>query len=232
MRQTIEFAPACAMATIDLDPGESLTVEAQSMVGMSDGLAIKSRIGGTGKGFFGAVIGFLAAPARRIFGGEIMLLDTCTPRVGRTGRVLIAPAMPGDIIHCPMDGAGALTVRRTSYLASAGDVKVESRFGGLKSFFSGERGSWLSCSGTGDLWLGSHGAFHEIRVEGGHAVDSGLVVAFDDTLDCSVRDAGGPASSLLGGGGLIRDFSGHGRLFIQSRSIDGMVRWLTPRLRG
>ncbi|MBN2803976.1 MAG: TIGR00266 family protein [Deltaproteobacteria bacterium] len=230
MEQKIEFGPAYAMSTISLEPGESITVEAGSMVGMSDGLQIKTSIGGNKTGFFGKVLNFLSAFIRKLLGGESFFLNTYTPPEGQPGQILVAPALSGDIIHYNLDGNRSLIIQATSYLASSGDVEIKTKFGGIKSLFSGEGAFWLNAKGTGDIWVNCYGAIHEIDVEGKYTVDTGHIVAFDDTLDYKIKGAGGLKSTLLSGEGLVCEFNGNGKLFIQSRNLDSMVGWITPRL--
>jgi uncharacterized protein (TIGR00266 family) len=220
------------MATLDLEAGEAVTVEAGSMVGMSDGLAIKTHIGGNKGGFFGAIWNFLLALIRKFLGGETLFVNTYTPPAGQPGRLLIAPALTGDIIRHQLDGTKKLMVQGSSYLASSGDVTVKTKFGGLKSLFSGEGAFWLQCGGKGDLWVNCYGAIHEIEISGTYIVDTGHVVAFDDTLDYKIKGAGSLKSTLLSGEGLTMHFQGNGRLYIQSRNLGGMIHWITPRLSG
>jgi uncharacterized protein (TIGR00266 family) len=232
MQNMIDHGPAYAMATVDLADGESMTVEAGSMVAMSDGLEIKTHIGGNKGGLFGALVNFLLALVRKFLGGETLFVNTYTPPGGRNGQLLVAPALAGDIIHLEMDGAKSLMVQGSSYLANTGDVTVKTKFGGLKSLFSGEGAFWLRCSGSGELWVNCYGAIHEIDIDGSYVVDTGHVVAFDDTLDYKIKGSGGLKSTLMSGEGLTMHFSGHGKLFIQSRNLGGMIHWITPRLRG
>jgi uncharacterized protein (TIGR00266 family) len=232
MQKTIEFGPAYAMATVDLDAGESITVEAGSMVGMSDGLKIKTTIGGTGTGFFGFLFNFFSAIIKKFLGGETLFVNTYSPPEGQKGQIMIAPALSGDIIHYEMDGQKTLIVQSSSYLASSGNVVVKTKFGGLKSLFSGEGAFWLSISGTGDLWVNSYGAIHQIDVNGSYIVDTGHIVAFENTLDYKIKGAGGIKSTLLSGEGLVCNFKGSGKLFIQSRHLDALANWIEPKLRG
>jgi uncharacterized protein (TIGR00266 family) len=232
MRNTIEYGPAYAMATVDLDPGEAVTVEAGSMVGMSDDLEIKTHIGGNKGGFFGALVNFVLAFIRKFLGGETLFVNTYSPPQGQPGQLLIAPALSGDIIHYELDGARSLMVQGSSYLASRGEVTIKTKFGGLKSLFSGEGAFWLQCAGSGDLWVNCYGAIHEIDVDGSYIVDTGHVVAFDDSLDYKIKGSGGLKSTLMSGEGLTMHFNGHGKLFIQSRNLGGMIHWIMPRLRG
>lgn len=232
MQSAIEFGPSYAMATVDLAPGEAVTVEAGSMVGMSSGMQIKTHIGGSRSGFFGALLNFLLALVRKFLGGETLFVNTYSPPAGQSGRVLMAPALSGDIVHYRLDGARTLMVQGSSYLASTGDVVVKTKFGGFKSLFSGEGAFWLRCGGTGDLWVNCYGAMHEIDVNGVYIVDTGHVVAFDDTIDYKIKGAGSLKSTLMSGEGLTMHFRGQGKLFIQSRNLGGTIHWITPRLRG
>jgi uncharacterized protein (AIM24 family) len=43
--------------------------------------------------------------------------------------------------------------------------------------------------------------------------------------------AGGLIGSVTSGEGLINRLSGQGEIYLQSRSIDGLVRYLRPKLR-
>ncbi len=230
MQCTIECNPAYAMATVDLEPGETVTVEAGSMVGMSDGMQIKTTIGGTRTGFFGFLINFALAFLRKFIGGETLFVNAYTPPAGQRGRLMFAPALAGDIIHYKLDGQRRLMVQGSGYLASAGNVLVRTKFGGMKSLFSGEGAFWLEVSGTGDLWVNCYGAIHEIEVDGRFIVDTGHVLAFETGLTYAIKGAGGLKQTLLSGEGLTMHFSGKGKLFIQSRTVGGLVHWIAPRL--
>lgn len=230
MQCTIECNPAYAMATVDLEAGEDVTVEAGSMVGMSDGMQIKTHIGGTGTGFFGFLFNIFLAFIRKFLGGETLFVNTYSPPAGQKGRLLFAPALSGDIIHYQLDGKQKLLVQGSSYLASSGNVLVKTRFGGLRSLFSGEGAFWLEISGTGDLWVNCYGAIHGIDVDGSFIVDTGHVLAFESGLNYKIKGAGGLKQTLASGEGLTMHFNGKGKLFIQSRNLGGLVHWITPRL--
>jgi uncharacterized protein (TIGR00266 family) len=230
MQYTTECRPAYSMATVDLEPGESVTVEAGSMVGMSDGLQIKTHIGGTKTGIFSFLFNFVLAFLRKFLGGETLFVNTYTPPPGQTGRLLFAPALSGDIVHREMDGRQRLMVQGSSYLASTGDVVVKTKFGGLRSLFSGEGAFWLEISGTGDLWINCYGAIEEIDLDGTFVVDTGHVVAFESGIQYKIKGAGGLKQTLASGEGLTMHMNGRGKLYIQSRALGGLVHWITPRL--
>jgi len=232
MQHTIEFGPAYAMATINLTQNEAVTVEAGSMVGMSDGLQIKTHIGGNRVGFFGAIVNFLGALVKKFAGGESFFVNTYSPPEGKTGHVLVAPALAGDILHYALDGSRSFIVQASSYLASAGDVVVKTKFGGIKSLFSGEGAFWLVVSGKGSLWVNCYGAIEQVDVQERYIVDTGHIVAFEDSLTYKIKGAGGLKQTMLSGEGLTCHFEGMGKLYIQTRTVDGLVHWISPRLQG
>ncbi|MCA9522275.1 MAG: TIGR00266 family protein, partial [Myxococcales bacterium] len=177
MKSEILYKPSYAMIKIDMAAGDNVDVEAGSMVAMSTGLKMKTSIGGNRSGFFGKLWAFFSALFRKIFGGETMFINRYSPPDGQDGTLYVAPSLNGDIIEYTLDGSRSLLVQSSSYLASSGDVTVKTKWGGIKSLFSGEGAFWLLISGTGTLWVNSYGAIQEIDVSGEYVVDTGHVVA-------------------------------------------------------
>jgi uncharacterized protein (TIGR00266 family) len=93
---------------------------------------------------------------------------------------------------------------------------------------AGESLIMLRASGTGDLFLSSYGAIHPVRVEGSYIVDTTNIVAFDESLTFRVRPLGGVKSLLFSKEGLVCEFTGTGRLWIQTRSVDSLAAFLHP----
>ena len=230
MKSEILYKPSYAMIKIDMAAGDNVDVEAGSMVAMSTGLKMKTSIGGNRSGFFGKLWAFFSALFRKIFGGETMFINRYSPPDGQDGTLYVAPSLNGDIIEYTLDGSRSLLVQSSSYLASSGDVTVKTKWGGIKSLFSGEGAFWLLISGTGTLWVNSYGAIQEIDVSGEYVVDTGHVVAFDSGLTYKITRAGGWKATLLSGEGIVMRFSGHGKLYIQTRNLGALVRWLIPYL--
>jgi uncharacterized protein (AIM24 family) len=56
------------------------------------------------------------------------------------------------------------------------------------------------------------------------------MVAFEGTMSYKVRPVGGLKQTLFSGEGLVCDFSGPGRLYIQTRSFQSFVNQLIPHL--
>ena len=133
------------------------------------------------------------------------------------GEVTFAPSLPGDIMTYQMQGQD-LVIQQTSYLCSAPSVEIETKWGGFKSFFGEGRMFWIRAFGEGPLALNAFGAIKEIQVDGSFIIDTGHIVAFEPTLDFSIKRVGSWFSTFFSSEGLVCRFEGRGRLFIQSRN--------------
>jgi uncharacterized protein (TIGR00266 family) len=216
MQHEIRNAPDFASLHVTLSKGEQLVTEAGAMMGMSKGLKMETNMKG---GLLGA--------AKRALGGESVFMNTYTAKDDGQ-RLDVAPSMPGDVMHIAMGGAGSVIVQSGSYLCSTPGVSVDAKWGGAKSFFGGEGLVMLRCAGSGDLWVSSYGAIHPVEVDGGYVVDTGHIVAFDDTLTYRVRSVGGLKSLFFSSEGLVCEFSGRGRLWIQTRNASALAAFLHP----
>lgn len=217
----IENNPAYASLIVKLPPNQTLLVEAGGMAAMDSNIEMKSKMrGGVMKG-----IG-------RMFSGESLFISEFTAQK-TPGEIYISPGVPGDVTHYQLDGSKSLMVQSSGFVASSPSVDLDTKFQGLKGFFSGESIFFLRASGTGDFWFSSYGAIIEIPVEGDYVVDTGYIVAFEDTLNYNVEMLGGLSfrglrTGILGGEGLVCRFSGSGKLWVQSRNLFPLMNFLYP----
>ena len=87
----------------------------------------------------------------------------------------------------------------------------------------------------GTVVLAAYGALdvHDLQQGQGFTVDSGHLVAYDDTINVQVRKAaGGLMGTLKSGEGMVMDFQGPGRVVTQSRNPNGLINWLQSVLPG
>jgi uncharacterized protein (TIGR00266 family) len=218
MEVAISCGPSFAFAQIAVPAGGSVRVEAGAMaMTRGDVEMTTSTRGGFMKGI------------RRSIGGESFFVNDFSSQRG--GTVGVAPALPGDMTTTTLGGS-ALLVQSGSWIASDPTVDVDSKWGGGKAFFSGEGLILLRCSGHGQLLMSSYGAIIESTLPAGESMtlDTGHVVAFDDTVNYEVRKAGSWKSTILGGEGLVTDFTGPGRVWLQTRNSNELVQWLETRL--
>jgi uncharacterized protein (TIGR00266 family) len=180
---------------------------------------------GKNVGFFGKVKSLFIALIRKVIGGETFFVNHFSSPQG--GWVWLAPALSGGIQHIPMQGQTML-FSAGAYLASAGDIDLKMRFGGLRALLAKEGAFFIEVSGTGDLWVNSYGAIDEVYCNGTYVVDNGHIVGFDSTLDFKIKSPGGGAMGFFASGeGLVCEFTGQGRILIQSRNLGALVEWLS-----
>ncbi|WP_062318536.1 TIGR00266 family protein [Demequina maris] len=215
MDVTITAGPAFAMGTITVPPGGSVRVEAGAMAMTRGDISMETSTRG----------GFMSG-LKRSLGGESFFVNDF--HSGSGGQVGVAATLPGDMAEVTLDGTGALLVQSGSWIASDPSIQVDSKWGGGKSFFSGEGLILLRCTGAGELLLASYGAIQGFTLAAGETLtlDTGHVVAFDDSVQFSVRKAGSWKSTILGGEGLVTDFTGPGRVWLQTRSSNDLIDWI------
>ena len=113
-------------------------------------------------------------------------------------------------------------------MASTPGVEVETKFQGIKGFFSGEKLFWIKCSGQGDLWFNTYGGMFSVDVKDSFVVDTGYIVAFTEGLEYDVTSVGGMKSLFFSGEGLVCKFKGQGRVWIQTRHAGSFASWIHP----
>lgn len=219
---TIEHSPSYASLRLDLKVNETVFVESGAMAAMDSCIKMKSKVqGGLMKG-----IG-------RMLGGESLFISEFTAE-GKPGQLFVSPGVPGDIQHYYLNGNGNnLMVQSSGFVASSSTVTIDTKFQGFKGFFSGESLFLIKATGKGDFWFSSYGAIVEIPIDGDYVVDTGYIVAFEDTLNYNVEMMGGLSfkslkTGILGGEGLVCRFQGQGRLWVQSRNLFPLLNFLNP----
>jgi uncharacterized protein (TIGR00266 family) len=216
----IDAAPAFSFATVAIPPGGDVLVEAGAMASMSDGVDVETKARG----------GVLAGLRRSVLGGETFFINTF--RAANGGTVGVAPDLPGDMTVIPVAADQPVLVQSGSWLASDSSVDVDTKWGGSKTFFSGKGLFLLRCTGAGDVLAASYGAILSRTLAPGETftLDTGFVVAFDESVQFDVHKAGNWKTTLLGGEGLVTRFTGPGRLWMQTRSPQDLISWIVPRL--
>jgi uncharacterized protein (TIGR00266 family) len=218
MEYRIDHRPSDSLLTVSLAAGERVRAESGAMVSHTDGVEMETNATG----------GFLSSLRRSVMGGESFFQNTFT--ASEAGEVSFAPPLAGDIEHHAVDGT--VFVQSGSYLAAIPDIEVDTEFGGARTFFGSEGLFLLRCTGVGPLFLSSYGAIETRAVEAGErfVVDTGHIVAFEEGVDFTVRRVGGLKSTLASGEGLVAEFHGEGRVWLQTRSTDALLSWLIPKL--
>ncbi|MCO4744699.1 MAG: TIGR00266 family protein [Proteobacteria bacterium] len=214
MNIDIQHGPAYALAIVHLDPGETVVAEGGAMVSMDTHVTMETT---TKKKEGQGLLGGLMSGLKRMVAGESFFQNHFTAQ-GSPGEVTFAPSLQGDIMQNELSG-NTIFLQSTAYLCSGTDVEIDAKWGGAKTFFGGEGLIMLKASGNGPCVFNSFGGIREIDVDGDYIVDTGHIVAFEDSLQFKVtRFGGGWKAFIFGGEGLVCRFTGTGKLWIQTRN--------------
>ena len=223
MNVEIVHSPGNAAARLKLQNGESVTAEAGAMIAMSGNVNIETSTYQKGQG------GVLKA-LKRMISGESFFLNHFTASADGD-EVWVSPVLAGDLLTHEINGE-TLIVQSGSFLAAEKTIQMDMNWQGFKTMFSGESMFWLRVSGTGKVVLSAFGAIYPIEVDGEYIVDTGHIVAFDETLNFTISKASASLiGSFLGGEGLVTRFTGKGTVWCQSHNAGSFGRALGPQLR-
>ncbi|MDP7033061.1 MAG: TIGR00266 family protein [Planctomycetota bacterium] len=217
MEVRLDGNPDFGQADINLSRGEMIRCESDAMTWMEGDLEVAGRLGS----------GLFPALARKLLGGESLFLSEYT--AATDGRLTLAPSTPGTILSRNLKGE-TFHLTAGSFLAASKRVELKTRFGGFRALFSGEGAFFIECTGQGLLLFNAYGAVIERDIDGEFTVDTGHVVAWESTLDYTIGTLGGVKATLFSGEGLVMRFSGHGRIWLQTRHLGALANWLTPYL--
>jgi uncharacterized protein (TIGR00266 family) len=219
MRYEILDAPNFGMLELTLEQGEKIVAESGAMVAMGPSISVDTRLRG----------GVLAAAKRKLLGGESLFQNTFQSQASGQ-KLYLSPPVEGDLVARELARGETFFLHSGNYLAHVGDELVlDTRWGGVRSFFGGVGFFMLKVVGPGTLFYGSYGAIREVPVAaGGYTCDTGHIVGFTDGLEYQVRPFGGFKGLFFSGEGLICDFDGRGSLFLQTRKGQSLASFLHP----
>ncbi|MBF6180434.1 TIGR00266 family protein [Nocardia otitidiscaviarum] len=219
MKVQLRHSPSSTIARCFLAGGEPMRVESGAMVAHSAGVTLQARAEG----------GILAGIKRSVLAGESFFVSTFTaPNEG--GWVDVAPALPGDMLPLTITPDRPFFINRGGWIANSHGVTVEAKWGGFANLFGGEGGFGLRAHGQGEVVLGVFGAIDVIDLAPGEPVtiDTGHVVAYDLAMRFTIRRAvsGRSFQSLTSGEGFVFDFTGPGRVLLQTRNPGAFSAWI------
>lgn len=217
MNHEIIDAPDFGMLRVDFEAsGEQITAEAGAMVAMSSAVTMSTSMRG----------GMVRAAKRKLLGGE-SIFQNVFMATGPGQTLYLAPPPEGDLRRFELSSGEEIFLQSGSYLAHVGDrLVLDTTWAGVKSFFGGVGLFMLKVSGPGELYFTSYGAIHEIEIDGSYTCDTGHIVAFTSGLAYSIRKFGGFKGLFFSGEGLVCEFRGTGKLYLQTRNIGSLTAFL------
>ena len=221
MKIEVRHAPAFAVARITMGASETVKAESGAMAAMSAGVTIEAKMEG----------GLFKALKRSAMGGESFFVTSYSSST-EGSWVDVAANLPGDIAVIEVTEVQGIAVTRGSWLANESSVTMDTKWGGKKNLFAGEGGFIAHMTGAGQIVVASYGALdlHELRDGESVTVDSGHLVAYDDDINMQDKTAGGLATAMKSGEGIVVELTGPGRVWTQSRNPNELITWLTTVL--
>lgn len=199
--------------------GDEVVAESGAMVGMSDGVQMKTAMRG----------GLLSAAKRKLLGGESLFQNTFIASAAGQ-QIMLAPPPEGDIRERVLGDGEVMFLQSGNYLAHLGEqLKLDTKWGGVRSFFSGMGFFMLRVVGPGVVFYTSYGAIHAVDVgPEGYVCDTGHIVGFTDGLQYDIRKFGGFKGLFFSGEGLVCHFRGRGTVMLQTRNVPALASFLEP----
>lgn len=202
--------PAFGVARITMGPNERIKAEAGAMMATTPSVTVTAKAEG----------GVLRSLKRAALGGESFFITSYTaPAEG--GWVDVAARLPGDTQVIDIEPGQAWFVQKGSWLASAEAVEMDTKWGGFKNMFGSEGGFILRASGQGPMVVAAYGAIEAWDLAPGQTItlDTGHMVAYQESVQMNLRKVtGGFVQTFKSGEGLVFDFTGPGRLLVQTRN--------------
>ncbi|HEU5174140.1 MAG TPA: TIGR00266 family protein [Gemmatimonadaceae bacterium] len=205
---------------ITLDPRETVLAEAGAMLYMQDGIAMNTTLDPNAQG--GGLLGKIVGGAKRVLSGDSFFVTTFTNQGVKRQDVAFSAPYPGKIQ--PMDlreWGGTVIAQKDAFLCAARGVDVSIAFSRRigAGFFGGEGFILQRLQGDGLAFVHASGTLIEHTLAAGESlrVDTGCLVAMEQSVDYDIQMVPGVKTALFGGEGLFfTKLTGPGRVVLQS----------------
>ncbi|AUX46062.1 hypothetical protein SOCE26_075650 [Sorangium cellulosum] len=220
MRDEIRHNPEFGVLHVTFErAGEQIIAESGAMVARDAAIDMKTSLQG----------GLASALKRRLTAGESLFQNTFTATAPMQS-IQLAPAAEGAIERLTLRAGMEVFLQSGAYLASTPGIGLDTKWQGAKGFFAGGL-SLLRAYGDGLVWFSSYGGIHAVdvgREHPGYLCDNTHLLAFTEGLRYQVRKLSGLKGLFLSGEGLVCEFQGHGRLWLQTRNPGALSAFLHP----
>jgi len=235
---------AMQMAVCQIESGQTIYCEAGKFLWKTTNVAVETRLTkpqGNKAGAPAAASGFLQKAmdvGKRVLAGESLAFQYYT--ANGSGIVAFAGTLPGEMRALELDGTTAWLAEKDAFVAAESSVDFDIAFSGLRTGIRGGEGFVLEkFSGTGTVLVAGAGNFIELnpaKYGGKIQVDTGCVVAFQDSVKYAVERVGGLSAqtamtAIFGGEGLsLATLEGDGTVILQSMTIEGLAKALRKNM--
>jgi uncharacterized protein (TIGR00266 family) len=214
---------------IRLKPGQEVFAEGGKMVYKTANVNWETRMTGDtlGQKIWGAL--------KRTVTGESLFLTYF--RSTGDGEVGFAGNYPGRVQVFDLAPGQSVLAQRDSFVAANSTVTLNvALVKKLGAGLLGGEGFILErLTGPGTVFIHGGGDFVEFTLKPGEVlqVDTGCIVAFDESVSYDIQFVGGIKTAIFGGEGLfLATMTGPGRVIVQSMTLEKLRRELMPQRSG
>ncbi len=213
------------VARVKLKAGQEIYAEAGKMLYKTPSIQWETRMQGEslGQKIWGAV-------KRKLMGESLFMTYF---RAQTDGEVGFAGSYPGRIQSFDLIAGQSILVQRDSFLFAQNTVQLNialvKKLGA--GFFGGEGFILERLTGPGSVFIHGGGDFVEFTLAPGEVlqVDTGCIVAFEESVNYDIQFVGGIKTAIFGGEGLfLVTMTGPGRVIVQSMTLEKLRRELAP----
>lgn len=220
MEFNISDSTSTPLITVSMVKGEKIKLETGSMVYKNSAVELEGKTNG----------GVFSAIGKSVLGGE-NFFTTQAHATGDDPILALAPRAIGAVKKIDTSN-GQWFLTDGSFLASTENLtyKIKRQKGLGNALFGGTGGLFiLKTEGTGEMLIASFGDMIEIELDGTRElqIDNGHVVCWEESLSYNITRASG-IFGFKTGEGLLNNFSGKGRVIIQTRQLGAFAESLIP----
>lgn len=215
------------IVVIDLHRDEKIKIERGSMAFLSE-VSIEGKLNSNKSG----IGGVLSAIGRGLTSGESMFITHATG-MSDQGKLGIAPNLPGKIISLKVGGNKQYRLNTGVFLASDDSVTYVMKSQSIgRALFGGTGGFFImETEGDGEILVSAFGDLIELEVNPSKplTIDNMHVVAWENTLNYNLKIASG-LFGFTTGEGIVNEFTGSGKVLIQTRNYYSLVQDISSKI--
>jgi len=206
---------------IVLDPGETVIAEAGAMMYMTPGIQMETRFS-DGSNAQRGFMGKLVDAGKRVVTGESLFITMFTNQGQGRQTVAFGAPYPGKIIPVELkEHGGTLICQKDAFLCAAYGTAVGIAFNKKigAGFFGGEGFILQRLDGDGKAFVHACGTIIKKELGPGETlrVDTGCLVALEQTINYDIQFVGNVKTAIFGGEGLFfATLTGPGKVYLQS----------------
>lgn len=223
------FGEDLQFVEITLDPQEACVAEAGSFMYMDPGIEMET-IFGDGTAQEGGLLGKLMSAGKRVLTGESLFMTIFGNQGHQRQKVAFASPYPGTILPVNlMDHGRRLLCQKDAFLCAAKGVSIgielQRKLGA--GLFGGEGFILQKLEGDGLAFMHAGGMVVKRTLAAGETMrlDTGCLVAFEQTVNYDIQMVKGIKSAIFGGEGLFyASMTGPGSVWIQSLPFSRLAK--------